>query len=100
MSSNNIMLDSKNRQLSILISGEDFESWYLGKYDMSMFDEESVMSLLEEEKPTIYPCIPVLSDDGFSISYIELSLVERWFKEIHGGQDLDLDSYYTTSEAH
>lgn len=85
MSSNNIMLDSKNRQISILISGEHFESWFLEEYDMSMFDEESVRSLLEEEKPTIFPCIPVLSDDGFSISYVELSLVERWFKEINVG---------------
>lgn len=83
MHSNKLVLSSVNSNIFILKSDEHFESWFLKQYDMSMYDEESVRLLLEEEKPAIYPCIPVISDDRFSTTYVELSLVEFWCKEMN-----------------
>lgn len=93
MSCNKLALNSKNQQVSILMSDEQFELWFLEKHDMSMFDDESVRLLLEEEKPAVYPCIPAISNDGFTITYVELNLVERWFNKLYGSQDKDRVSF-------
>lgn len=77
------MLKINNLKVEVLTSDKHFESWVLDQYDISVLSAESIRTFLDEEKPAVYPCIPVTLDDGTSITYVEISLIEYWYEKIY-----------------
>jgi hypothetical protein len=78
---------------SILSSYEDFLIWYLGRADLSMFCTEDIRGLLEEVKPTEYPCIPVLTPDSFEVyCYIAPEMMRSWCAGVGVGPFLPINS--------
>lgn len=68
----NIKLEYLGDDILILNSFEDFQEWYLHKFDFSMFLLEDIDVLLDEEKPEIYPCTPLVLKPYGNMSYLAL----------------------------
>lgn len=65
----------QNEMVLILRSYEDFRRWYLSRHDLSMFAEEDIASLLDDEKPSIYPCVPLESSSELDTVYLSLDVL-------------------------
>jgi hypothetical protein len=65
-------------KVHILMCEDDFDRWYLSRNDYSCFTKEEIKALLEDEKPSIYPCIPLQQEDD-NIIYVGLDLIRHWF---------------------
>ncbi|MFU2317540.1 hypothetical protein [Rahnella sp. PCH160] len=74
--------DNIKTDVQVLSSFDDFSTWYLSHCDFSMFDEQAVRALLDEEKPDFYPCIPLMSDEKHEVIYIGIDLVTHWFTAV------------------
>lgn len=78
--SNLLKVCDRNEPINILKSDSEFKKWYLQYHDFTMFTENDVRELMDEEKPKRYPCIPVFSEDGFDVTYVGLDYIEHWSK--------------------
>lgn len=71
-----VVTGQNNNEILILRSFDDFYQWYTSRYDLSMFDEEAIKELLTEEKPSSYPCVPLLGLYDVETTYLSLSIFE------------------------
>lgn len=55
-----------------LDSFEEYRKWYLGHHDFSMFNEEEIHALLDEEQPDNYPCTPIIINYYSEIFYLSV----------------------------
>lgn len=67
----------------VLTSYDEFCNWYLQRFDLSIFSENDIDMLLEEVKPTSYPCIPFIAGETQETVFIDVREVEAWFKAIN-----------------
>lgn len=68
-----------NKHIALLHDFDDFRKWYLSSHDFSMFSDEDILAVLDDEAPRSYPCIPLVADENFEVIYVSLELVKHWF---------------------
>lgn len=59
----------------VLHSFNEFRKWYLNHYDFTMYSQEEIGALLEEEKPDGYPCSPLLINNYNDILYLDMRYI-------------------------
>ncbi|WP_336219648.1 hypothetical protein [Citrobacter amalonaticus] len=80
----NILNDSiKNQPGRVLNSFDEYCDWYLDLYDFSIFSEDEVVLALEEGKPNVYPCIPLVINNSPDIVFVDVNLVEFLYDSIN-----------------
>lgn len=73
----------------VLTSEDEFCQWYLALHDFSMFSESEINALIEDVKPTVYPCVPLMTGSGFDVVYAEVGQVAAWFETISDAREDD-----------
>lgn len=79
----NVSATGINQCAILLHSDKEFERWYLNHFDFTMFSYEEVRSVLEEERPECYPCIPIRSDDSHGVIFVGEDLVKHWINTLY-----------------
>lgn len=79
----NVTAHGVNRNAKILRSDQDFERWYRKQYDFSMFTEVEIKQAMEEVRPEYYPCLPLLQEGGYDVTYLGEDLVKYWFSKLY-----------------
>lgn len=69
-----------NKNSTMLRCDEDYERWYLEQFDFSIFSDIEAKNAMEEERPDYYPCIPLLQEDKYEVTYLGEDLVKYWFR--------------------
>jgi hypothetical protein len=77
----NVKCHSAYQNSAVLRCDDDYERWYLERFDFSMFTRAEAQKAMEEERPDYYPCIPVLAPGSYEVMYLGESLVKHWFQE-------------------
>lgn len=80
---NNVMAIGINKNAKVLHSDKDFEEWYLEQFDFSMFKDEEVQDVMEEDRPESYPCVPLVQEGGYDVMYLGEELIQHWFKKLY-----------------
>ena len=76
-------LQGINKNSTVLRSDDDYERWYLQQFDFSMFSDTEIKKAMEEERPDYYPCITLLQEDSYEVTYLGEDLVMHWFRTLH-----------------
>ena len=72
-----------NKKPTLLRSDDDYERWYREQFDFSMFTENEIQEVIEEERPDYYPCIPIIHGSGYEVVYLGEDLVKLWFNQLY-----------------
>jgi hypothetical protein len=73
----------------VLNSYVDFCNWYMSCHDFSMFSQNEIDEVLNEEKPDMYPCIPLFLGPDFEVTYICTDLIKSWGEALDEGKRVD-----------
>lgn len=77
-----IVLGAPHQTLIVLNSFEDIKKWYLRFFDLSLFAEGEINTLLSEGKPDLYPCIPLVLDRKMNAIYFDAGSVQVWCNKL------------------
>lgn len=72
-----------NKTPTILRCEEDYEKWYINFFDLTMFSEVEVRAAMYEERPEYYPCIPLIQENGYDVTYLGEDLLKHWFTSLY-----------------
>lgn len=70
---------NESQSIELLTCHGDYEAWYLRHHDFSCFSSKEIKAVLLEDKPQSFPCVPLISDDRYSIAYLGVDLLEVIF---------------------
>jgi hypothetical protein len=73
----------------VISSYKEFCDWYMSCYDFSMFSQSEIDEVLNEEKPDIYPCIPLFLGPDFEVTYICTDLIKSWSLALDEAKRMD-----------
>lgn len=75
-------MHSNVRTLQVLENEDDFKAWFLKCHDkqLNCFSESEIDELLKESKPECYPCIPLLAEGGFEVSFVSPKKADVWLE--------------------
>lgn len=76
------MLGARHQTLIVLNSFENFKKWYLRFFDLSLFAEGEIDTLLSEGKPDLYPCISLVLDRKMNAFYFDAGSVQVWCNKL------------------
>lgn len=73
-------MHSNIKALKILETEDDFRSWFLQCHEqtLSCFSAAEIDELLLETKPESYPCIPLLAEGGFDVTFVSPQKADAW----------------------
>lgn len=81
---NNLNESIKNESCIILKSFDEYCDWYLNFYDFSIFSEDEILLAVEEGKPNVYPCIPLVINKFPDVIFVDVNLVRFLYGSIEG----------------
>lgn len=70
-----------NKSICVLRSDEDYERWFQEEYNFSMFSENEVKNVMEDDKPESYPCIPLIQKDNPDVIYVGNEIITYLFNK-------------------
>lgn len=71
-----------NASATVLNSFTEYCDWYLNFHDFSIFSEEEILLVLEEVKPNVYPCIPLVVNKLKDVIFIDVNLIHYLYNSI------------------